>query len=306
MNDDRKREPSERLNTILSAGNEESEDSPPKPQSQPESKPQSKSLLDQLPHAKKPAAPPEPVPEATVRPPSLQPALPKKEKQVPPEQESAPPAATQEMPRREKFLRTLWTVASAISMTVTLVVCIALVGIVWMIRDFKPPENLSLSSVNLENVDLESIDVMMVNDLLSGLYTNFEKMDRATIDTVIAVDAPIPLDINVPVQKTTLITLAESVNIPNAQVVINTGGLNINSTARVTLPAGTPLMVNLNFDLPVQDTIDVHLDVPVKIPMADTELHEPFVGLQDVVRPLYCLVEPAAASSITGEPVCAE
>ena len=119
-------------------------------------------------------------------------------------------------------------------------------------------------------------------------------MDRATIETVIPVDAQIPLDITVPVQTRTQITLSETVNIPNAQVVINTGGLNINSTARVTLPAGTPLMVDLNFNLPVRDTIPIHLEVPVSIPMANTELHEPFVGLQDVVRPLYCLVDPNA------------
>ena len=158
----------------------------------------------------------------------------------------------------------------------------------WAYRDIKLPEG---------------VDITMVNKLLSGLYSNFEKMDRATIETVIPVDAQIPLDITVPVQTTTQITLSETVNIPNAQVVINTGGLNINSTARVTLPAGTPLTVNLNFDLPVQDTIPIHLEVPVKIPMASTELHEPFVGLQDVVRPLYCLVEPNA-TSLDEQPIC--
>jgi hypothetical protein len=147
---------------------------------------------------------------------------------------------------------------------------------------------------------------MMLNDLLSGLYTNFELMDEASIETVIIVEDQIPLAITVPVETTTQITLSETVNIPDAQVVINTGGLNINSTARVTLPAGTPLTVKLDFDLPVQDTVPVRLEVPVNIPLADTELHTPFVGLQQVVKPLYCLVEPEAASSITGEPVCVE
>jgi hypothetical protein len=139
--------------------------------------------------------------------------------------------------------------------------------------------------------------------VLGGLYTNFEKMDRSTIKTVIPVDAQIPLDISVPVQTTTQITLAEAVSIPNAQVVINTGGLNINSNARVTLPAGTPMLVNLNFTLPVQTTIPIHLDVPVNIPMNQTELHEPFVGLQEVVRPWYCMVDPNAFS-LTGLAIC--
>ena len=149
----------------------------------------------------------------------------------------------------------------------------------------------------------EGVDISILNNLLSGLHTNFEKLDRATIKTVIPVDAQIPLDITVPVQRTTQITLSETVSIPNARVVINTGGLNINSTASVTLPAGTPLTVNLNFDLPVQTTIPVHLDVPVNIPMADTELHEPFVGLQQVVEPIYCFVDPNALN-LNGQLIC--
>jgi hypothetical protein len=195
---------------------------------------------------------------------------------------------SQGMPRLERFLRALWTIASVISMIFSIVVIVVFMVAYWAYRDIKLPEGL---------------DITLANQLLSGLYSNFEKMDRATIETVIPVDAQIPLDITVPVQTTTQITLSNAVNIPNAQVVINTGGLNINSNARVTLPAGTPLTVNLNFDLPVRDTIPVHLDVPVKIPMADTELHEPFVGLQEVVEPLYCLVEPGA-TNLDGQVIC--
>jgi hypothetical protein len=141
-----------------------------------------------------------------------------------------------------------------------------------------------------------------VAGLLGGLYTNFVKMDQATIASTIPVDAVIPLNIVVPVQATTRITLAESVVIPNAHVRINTGALNINADAVVTLPANTPLMVNLDFPLNVQNSIPIHLDVPVNIPLNQTELHEPFVGLQKVVEPWYCLVEPDA--SINGLLVC--
>lgn len=140
-------------------------------------------------------------------------------------------------------------------------------------------------------------------ELLSGLFTNFEKMDRATIKIVIPVDAQIPLDIIVPVQTTTQIILAEAVDIPNAYVQIITGAINIDSTARVILPAGTPLLINLNFDLPVQASIPIHLEIPVNIPIAETELHEPFLGLQEVVRPLYCLLE-SDATNLDGQAIC--
>jgi len=141
-----------------------------------------------------------------------------------------------------------------------------------------------------------------VSGLLGGLYHNFVKMDQATIAANIPVDATIPLDIVVPVQATTRITLAETVVIPNAHVRINTGSLNIDADAQVTLPANTPLMVNLDFPLTVRNNIPIHLDVPVNIPLNQTQLHEPFVGLQQVVEPWYCLVEPNAL--VNGVQVC--
>ena len=90
---------------------------------------------------------------------------------------------------------------------------------------------------------------------------------------------------------------------PTRVVRINTSSIDIDAPANVTLPAGTKLTVGLNFDLQVQDTIPIHVDVPVNIPLVQTDLHEPFAGLQDVVRPLYCLLEPNALN-LSGAPVC--
>jgi hypothetical protein len=301
MNEDRNQDPRERLRNILSSNDEEASLQPESgPSSQPEAQPEPQSTaespLAKLPHLKKlaDASPPAEAKqvvsklEAKV----AQPTTNKLPEGKQPEPQTATqeekPQTTQNMPRREKILRALWTLASLISMIFNVVIIVVVVVAFWAYRDIKVPEN---------------IDITMLNKLLGGLYSNFEKLDRATIKTVIPVDAQIPLDISVPVQTTTQITLAESVVIPNAQVVINTGGLNINSSARVTLPAGTPLSVNLNFNLPVQTSIPVHLDVPVNIPMKDTELHEPFVGLQDVVQPLYCMVDPNA-SNLDGQLIC--
>lgn len=195
-------------------------------------------------------------------------------------------AAPAKMPRF-KFLPAFWTIASIMSVTVNIVLLIALL--------------LALQTLN-SFPTIPAIANDQVAGLLGGLYTNFVKMDQATIASTIPVDAVIPLNIVVPVQATTRITLAESVVIPNAHVRINTGALNINADAVVTLPANTPLMVNLDFPLNVQNSIPIHLDVPVNIPLNQTELHEPFVGLQKVVEPWYCLVEPDA--SINGLLVC--
>ena len=189
-------------------------------------------------------------------------------------------------PRRSryKFMPAFWTIASVISLTVNIILIIILLITFQM-----------LSAILTTTDD-------KISGLLGGLYTNFVKMDQATIATNIPVDATVPLNIVVPVQATTRITLAESVVIPNAHVRINTGGLSIDADAVVTLPADTALTVNLDFPLNVQDSIPVHLDVPVNIPLDQTELHEPFVGLQQVVKPWYCLIEPNAM--MNGGQVC--
>lgn len=195
------------------------------------------------------------------------------------------PASAPASPRsRFKFLPAFWTIASIMSMTVNIVLIVILLITLQM----------------LGQIQITADD--QISGLLGGLYTNFVKMDQATISTNIAVDAMIPLDIVVPVQATTRITLAERVTIPNAHVRINTGGVNIDADAVVTLPANTPLTVSLDFPLAVQNTIPVHLDVPVNIPLNQTQLHEPFVGLQEVIQPWYCLVEPNAL--INGVQIC--
>jgi hypothetical protein len=185
---------------------------------------------------------------------------------------------------RLKLLPAFWTVASIMSITVNIVLIVILLTMLDMLGLIRKTANDQVSG------------------LLGGLYTNFVKMDQASIVSTIPVDANIPLNITVPVQATTQITLADTVTIPNAHVRINTGALNIDADAVVTLPANTPLMVNLDFPLNVQNTIPVHLDVPVNIPLSATQLHEPFVGLRQVVEPWYCLVEPNA--TINGVQVC--
>lgn len=210
---------------------------------------------------------------------------------TPPPPKTPPSAAVAAAPEpagkptsRFRFGPAFWTVASILSLTVNVVLlAVALVALRLLGGlSFTPQDQMA--------------------GVLGGLYHNFVKMDQATISANIPVDAMIPLNIVVPVQATTRITIAEAAVIPNAHVRINTGSLNIDANAEVTLPAGTPLMVTLDFPLNVQNNIPVHLDVPVNIPLSQTQLHEPFVGLQKVVEPYYCLIEPNV--TVNGVNVC--
>jgi hypothetical protein len=187
-----------------------------------------------------------------------------------------PPVESAVAAPRLRLLPAFWTIASILSITVNIVMIAVVLILLRMLGGLQVTANDQMSG------------------LLGGLYNNFVKMDQATITRVVPVDANIPLNIQVPVQTTTQITIAQAVTIPNAHVRINTGALNIDADAVVTLPANTPLSVNLDFPLTVQNTIPIHLEVPVNIPLSETQLHEPFVGLQEVVKPWYCMVEPNA------------
>lgn len=119
--------------------------------------------------------------------------------------------------------------------------------------------------------------------LFEGLYLPFSKLDQAHIRATI----PITQDISIrlPVRQTTVVTLTENTLIRNARVSI------LNTPADITLPAGTRLPIEL--DMVIEATIPISMTVPVDIPLAETELHEPFADLQRTFRPLIALLYPS-------------
>jgi len=143
-----------------------------------------------------------------------------------------------------------------------------------------------------------------VSGLLGGLYTNFVKMDQANIRTNIHVEKEIPVQFSLNVSGPTNVTLSQDVTINGALVTVATGGLNIvNARATIVLPKDTLLPINIqSLVVPVDQRVLAVLDVPVDIPLDQTELHEPFVGLQQVVKPWYCLIERNAL--VNGVQVC--
>ena len=166
---------------------------------------------------------------------------------------------------------TIWTVASVLSLIVNVILIIVLVVLA------------------RELFVLKSI---VGNDLLGGLYANFIYMDKAHIKTEITVKDTIPINFTLPISQDTVVTLTQNTPINGANVKITSGGLTINSAANIVLPRGTNLPVHLELNVPVTTSVPVTLKVPVDIPLEQTELHQPFVGLQQVVAPFYNMLMP--------------
>lgn len=174
---------------------------------------------------------------------------------------------------RDKVLPAFWSVGSALSILLNIIL---LVIVVFLFNQ------------------LSTIKEILTNEVVGGLYYNFLLMDQATIQTTIEVEDSIPVQFDLPLKKNTVVVLTEDTPITGATVTMNTGGLNIRSApTNIILPEGTELPVRLNFTVPVDTEVPISLTVPVNIPLAETELHRPFVGLQEVVAPLFwMLLEP--------------
>jgi len=186
----------------------------------------------------------------------------------------------------------LWTTASVLTLTINIIITIILIILL-----------ISVYRMRLNMTQIMALGPSVVN-LPGGLYENFEKMERANIETNVVVETSIPVKFDLQLNQQTNVVLSQDVTITNALVTVNTGGLNISrANTTIVLPQGTTLPVILNLTVPVDQQVPVVLNVPVNIPLKDTQLRDPFVGLQEVIKPLYCFLTPAAVN-LDGQPVC--
>lgn len=143
---------------------------------------------------------------------------------------------------------------------------------------------------------LFSLKEVIANQLISGLHSNFVQMDQATINTTVTVEDTIPVQFDLPVQKKTTVRLTEDTFINDAQVTITTPYLNINAPADIILPKDLLLPIKLDMVVPVDTQIPILITVPVSIPLEETELHQPFTGLQNVVQPYQTMLNQSPDS----------
>jgi hypothetical protein len=163
-----------------------------------------------------------------------------------------------------KFAPAFWTITGIISITVNIILIVVLI---------------------ILGQQLFTLKDLVEDNLIGGLHSNFVAMDDATIVTTVNVEDSIPVQFDLAVKTNTSVVLTEPTPIEGASVVISTSVLNINAPADIVLPAGLELPIALDITVPVDKQVPVVLTVPVEIPLNQTELHEPFVGLRDVVEP---------------------
>ncbi len=131
----------------------------------------------------------------------------------------------------------------------------------------------------------------LLQPLVSNLYSSFVGLDQATILTTIHVQDTVPVKLTIPLQTQTIVTLTSDVPVhANASFSLPGGGGTINGAVSIVLPTGLNLPVSLNLTVPVNDKLPISLNVPVNIKLQDTQLHDPFVQLENTLRPYVLLL----------------
>lgn len=127
------------------------------------------------------------------------------------------------------------------------------------------------------------------HDNVAELRDVVQQLQAAHIKTTIPLNQPLPLKglgVVVPVSQEPTVTLVQDVplSLSGADIDLGAGNRLRAQNISLVLPAGTPLTIKLDMQIPLDDvTIPIKLDVPVDIAMADTELAPQFRRLGNVV-----------------------
>ncbi|MCU0492076.1 MAG: hypothetical protein MUD01_10830 [Chloroflexaceae bacterium] len=162
--------------------------------------------------------------------------------------------------------------------------------------------------------DLSTTARSFAGDNVAELQDVVNKLQDATIKTTIPLNEPLPLKgsgVVVPVDQVTQVTLTQPVPLllAGADIDLGSGNRLRAQNIRLTLPEGTPLEIALKMDIPLDNvTIPVKLNVPVSIPLKDTELGPQFERLGALVERLvtpaeFILIRPTAASNGQNPPI---
>ncbi len=177
-------------------------------------------------------------------------------------------------PGRGSRLTPFWKaliVTSFLINAILLVVVLLLVGFIFQWRQ-------QIASTAVQGQGFAADNVAELRSVVAGLQ-------GATIRTTIPLDQPLPLKdagVVVPVDQQTTVTLVEPVplQLSDADIDLGNGNRLRANNIRLTLPAGTPLRIALKMDIPLDEvTIPVRLNVPVEIPLRETELGPQFERL---------------------------
>lgn len=131
----------------------------------------------------------------------------------------------------------------------------------------------------------------VADPLIGGLHSTAAGLGDATIDWVIPVRDTIPVVLNIPLQTDTTVVLTGPVPLTvealiDLPPILGQAMNDVPATVQLTLPEGLALPVALDLNVPVNEDLDIALDVRAVIPLRETQLIDPINQLGLLFEPL--------------------
>lgn len=174
-----------------------------------------------------------------------------------------------------KFMPAFWTVACIFSLAVNIFLIALLISFGHNIFELK-----------------DTVSKGLVN----GLSKNLELMDQAHLvttvpfSTTIQLHDTLPVVFDLPLKQNTAVTLVSDTEV-SGTTLINLAPVPLD----FTLPAGTPLQINLDMTIPVSQSVPVNISVPVSVRVPvdlavdQTDLHQSISGIKSAIEPYEAL-----------------
>lgn len=127
----------------------------------------------------------------------------------------------------------------------------------------------------------------LVCDTVTGLNRLMDDLENAVITRTIHISQAIPVQFEVPLDMRVTVKLTDDVAIERpASYVLPAGGGRINGTVLLELPKGQKLPIHMQAPVPIDEQLPVVMDVPVSIPLRETELGGVIQQLRELLAPL--------------------
>jgi hypothetical protein len=123
----------------------------------------------------------------------------------------------------------------------------------------------------------ESLDTLVGN-----LRDGFSTLLSADLTAQVDINQEIPVELDLPLQRDTVVILTEQTSVEGALITIQTTNFQVyNAPAVVVLPPGTRLPVALDVSVPLRTTIPIELEVPVRFSIETSDLGPAFEALME-------------------------
>jgi hypothetical protein len=128
----------------------------------------------------------------------------------------------------------------------------------------------------------------MLCPTVAGLNSLIDDLDDAVITRTINISRTIPVKFALDLDKNLTVQLTDAVALSRPTTfVLPAGGGQINGTVYLTLPRGQALPVHMRMTIPVNQMLPVQMDVPVAIPLKETDLGPIVAKLRELLQPLH-------------------